>query len=126
MAWIKADTEIKPATPGGISTAWVRVDSAIATAVPGLVGGWIKADSQTKLVNPPGIPVCVPRTTKCVDYSLYTCSLAGIWVLTKHNATECGYVPEEKEKFPWVPVAVGGGILVIAIIASIKEDKYAK
>jgi len=75
MAWIKADTEIKTATPGGISTAWVRADSAIATVEPGLaeawveadsrlatiepgvaVDGWVEVDSKTAIVSPPAIP----------------------------------------------------------------------
>jgi len=144
MAWVKADTKIKTATPGGISAAWVKADSAvavtnpslaiawvkadsaIATIEPGLVGGWIKADSQTKLVNPPGIPVCTPGETKCVGYDLYTCSLESTWVLTKKNATECGYAPEKK--FPWLEVGVGSGIVAafIAIIAALKKKKEIK
>ena len=126
MAWVKAGTEIATAEPGGISAAWVKADSAIATIEPGLVGGWIKADSQTKLVNPSGVPVCTPGTTKCVGYDLYTCSLAGQWALTKHNATECSYVPSEvKKPFPWFWVSVGGGItaLVGLIVATLKGKK---
>lgn len=82
----------------------------------GLVVGWVHADTKTASVSPSGIMVCDPGETKCVGYDLYTCSVEGRWEFTKHNATECGYVPEEKP-FPWkwagIALAALGAILLI-------------
>lgn len=143
MAWIRADSAVATAGPGlpvgwleadraiataepGIAEAWVKADSRFATIEPSVaVNGWIEADSRTAVVNPSGVPVCTPGEIKCVGYDLYTCSLASQWELTKHNATECDYVPEEEEKpFPWLWVGIGSGIAaLIGIIASVVKKK---
>ena len=145
MAWIKADSAIATAETGlpprwveadravaiaepGLAVEWVKADSQLATIEPGVaVDEWIKADSRMAVVNPSGVPVCTPGETKCVGYDLYTCSLAGQWKLTKHNATECGYVPEEEEEkpFPWLWVGIGSGIVALigAIAAVVKKKR---
>lgn len=116
MAWILADSEVVTLRPGLVG-AWVLADSRLVSIEPSLAGGWILAASKTVMVHPSGIMVCDPGDTKCVGYDLYTCSLEGKWEFTKHNATECGYVPEEEKPFPWLPVGIGlialGALLLI-------------
>ncbi len=120
--WIKADSQFATVQPGAVG--WIKVDSQFATIQPGLVG-WIKADSKTAVVNPTGVPVCVPGETKCVDYDLYTCSLASQWKLTERNAVKCGYVPEEKppKAFPWLWIGAGVAAASLVGLVVVGEEK---
>jgi hypothetical protein len=43
---------------------------------------------------------CVPETTKCEGYDLYSCTAEGKWVLVTRNSLQCGYVPPEKPPVP--------------------------
>lgn len=115
MAWIYADSKIIATEPALVGE-WIFADSRLASVEPGLLEGWIYAAAKIVAVMPSGIIVCAPGETKCVGYDLYTCSLEGRWEFTKHDATECGYVPEEKP-FPWkwagIALAALGAILLI-------------
>lgn len=84
---------------------------------------WQELDSKDLVITREGVPPpppCTPGKTKCIGLDLYECSPDGEWVLVEENAPEC---VEEEKKFPWVPVALIGGGIVVAGAALAKPKK---